>query len=130
MGSILDKKTYRTQHRQFSRLFDQQENGRGRSYDRKQVLEFLNEHADRDGFLTKNQRELAKLMGVSYQRLCVFISEFCEIGYMKKYGQHKATKIRVMHHPDDCDWGPEYQAKVKEIRSRAILRKEGKETNE
>lgn len=130
MGSILDKKTYNTRHRTYSRIFDQQEGGRGRSYDRKQILEFLNEYSDRDGFLTKTQRELAKLMGVSYQRLSVFISEFVEIGYMKKYGNHKATKFRVMHHPDDCDWGPEYQEKVKEIRRRAILREEGKDTDE
>ena len=99
MASILDKPQYNTQHRKYSAIFDPEEGAHGKSYNRKQILEFLNEHSDGQGFLVKPCRELAKDMGVSYQRLSRFITEFCYLGYMKKYGQYKATKFRVMHHP-------------------------------
>jgi DNA-binding MarR family transcriptional regulator len=118
MASVMDRPTYRTQHRKYSARLDRQEGAHGASYDRKQVLEFLNENSDSNGFLTKNCRVLAKEVGMSYQSLSLIISEFIEMGYMKKYGERRASRFRVLFHPDDCDWGPEWLAKFKEIRQK------------
>lgn len=133
MASILDKTKYRTgKKRQFSAIIEQVPfpgvNGGagGFGYNRQEVLSFLHEYSDKDGFLTKPCRTLAEMMGIHYPTLSDIISEFVSLGYMRKYGEKRSSRFRILHHPDDCDWGPAFEEALLEVRrKRMATRKDG-----
>ena len=81
-------------------------------HDREQIYRQLWEYADRLGMLTKTQQELAKILGIPYQRLSVICREFQDLGRMKKY----RSRFQVVD-PDSLTWEG-YRSLLTEVRSR------------
>jgi len=73
-------------------------------FDREQVYRTISEYCDRYGNLTVTQRELAPVIGCSYQALSEIFSEFIEMKMIEK--RHK--KFRLLYDPDDIPWGPTF----------------------
>lgn len=76
-----------------------------KSFDREELYRLLWNDADRHGFLKRNQKDLAKEVGLSYQRLSEIMDEFIALGRVKKIGRRFQLRS-----PDSFTWGSDYDA--------------------
>jgi DNA-binding IclR family transcriptional regulator len=60
-------------------------------------------HVNRHGVMLITQQQLAKELGIPYQRVSVIMSEFKQIGYVKKSGS--SFQFRD---PNRLSWGEEF----------------------
>ena len=68
-------------------------------HDREQIYRSLWERTNRNGILLKTQTEVAKEIGIPYQKLSQIITEFIQDGRVRKY-KHK---FQFMD-PDLFEW--------------------------
>lgn len=83
-----------------------------RPYDREQIYRYLWSLRDARGIISKSQSDIAKDLGIGYQRISEIFKDFTTTGHMRKHG--KLFEIRF--HPDHLDWGDKFNAVHEELR--------------
>lgn len=102
--------------RTFSSVIDRVESTGGkrgvRPYNREQIYQWLYDHSDSRGIIIYQQKEVAQKIDINYQAVCQIYKDFCDIGYLKKYGKF----FEVVHHPDELDWSAELEEELSRVR--------------
>jgi sugar-specific transcriptional regulator TrmB len=69
-------------------------------HSREEVYRKIWQFTDRHGMIQKTQRELAEILGLPYQRVCVIFSDLQRMGLVKKH----RSKFQMMRAPDAVEW--------------------------
>jgi len=91
-------------------------------YSRKQILEYFHENSDHNGVAMVTQKQAAEALGIDRHWLCNIVKDLASVGYLETSGRGNHSRMVVLHHPDDCDWGPEWQSIDFELRKRRNIR--------
>lgn len=81
-------------------------------HDREAIYRVLYQNADRSGVIIPTQLEMAKILGIPYQRLSTIYKEFILTGRMKKY-RHTFQVFNPDLFNWDGAWEAERQAAIK-----------------
>jgi DNA-binding IclR family transcriptional regulator len=74
-------------------------------HDREQLYRKMwDNHTNRYGVLQGTQQDVAKQLGIPYQRLSLIMSEFIKLGYIKKSGH--SFQLRE---PQRLDWSDDFK---------------------
>lgn len=91
------------------------------AFSRKDIMEYFHEHSDRNGKVLITQYAAAMDMGIDYKTVSRAVRELVHVGYMTSYGGNRKG-MHILHHPDDCDFGPEFDRIVESYRKQKKVR--------
>lgn len=80
-------------------------------FNREELYRYLYNHCDQNNVIGMKQNEIAKEIGISYQRLSEVMKEFIDLGMIEK----QRHKFIVLYEPDKIPWD-----RFKELRKRYI----------
>jgi hypothetical protein len=84
-----------------------------RTYDPKQIYQYLFDNTDRYGIIIYTQAELAEAIKIRYETMNYIISDFISVGFIEKV--NKKT-FRILQHPDKIEWTEELYKRLSELR--------------
>lgn len=97
-----------------------------RTYDPRQLYQYLFDNSDRYGIIVYTQKELADAIRVQRETINYIIKDFIEMGFMEKIGR---STFKVLIKPEDIEWTEEVYNRLSELRKthQTYYRKQKKE---